>query len=107
MPDGYNHSEPPIATIQPQIDLISQMRVGTKHHLASAEFNQYMDKINITRKLTLASLTITQSELIGVDPYSPDLTDDQKIRIIHECKINPWYFLRVFIRSGPIIRNIE
>lgn len=39
-------------------------------------------------------LKLYDRSLVGVDPHSPDLTEDQVIRIINECLINPWYFLR-------------
>lgn len=39
-------------------------------------------------------LKLYDRSLVGVDPHSPDLTQDQIIRIINECLINPWYFLR-------------
>lgn len=43
-------------------------------------------------------LKIYDRSLIGVDPHDPDLTQDQIIRITHECYINPWYFLRECVR---------
>ena len=43
-------------------------------------------------------LRIFDTGLIGVDPYSPVLPKDMQIRIIIECMINPWYFLREVLR---------
>lgn len=43
-------------------------------------------------------LTLTQPELQGVDPFSDNLTIEQKMRIGMECKINPWYAFRECIR---------
>ena len=43
-------------------------------------------------------LKIYDRSLIGVDPFSVELTQDQVIRITHECYINPWYFLRECVR---------
>ena len=43
-------------------------------------------------------LILYDPSLRGVDPYSPDLTKDQMIRIINECIINPWYYLREVAR---------
>lgn len=37
--------------------------------------------------------------LKGVDPYSPDLTVDQKLAIVQECKVNPAYFLAQVVRE--------
>lgn len=39
-------------------------------------------------------LKLYDPSLKGVDPHSPFLTDDQIVRIINECIINPWYYLR-------------
>jgi len=51
-------------------------------------------------------LTLMQSQLRGVDPYSKDLTLDQKTMIYNECKYNPWYFYREVLRipsgSSPL-----
>lgn len=39
-------------------------------------------------------LALMNPSLEFVDPHSPNLTDRQKLDIIHECSINPWYFYR-------------
>lgn len=46
-------------------------------------------------------LALLQPELQGVDPYSPHLTQEQKIKIGLECKYNPWYFFREVVRLPP------
>jgi len=43
-------------------------------------------------------LKLYDKSLKKVDPHSPFLTDDQIIKIINECMINPWYFLREVAR---------
>lgn len=43
-------------------------------------------------------LTLYDEKLVGVDPYSPDLTEEQKIRIYREIRLNKWYYLREVIR---------
>lgn len=43
-------------------------------------------------------LKLYDTSLQGVDPHSPFLTNDQIIRIINECIINPWYYLREVAR---------
>jgi len=43
-------------------------------------------------------LKLYDTGLRGVDPYSPFLTEEQIMRIINECIINPWYFLREIAR---------
>jgi len=43
-------------------------------------------------------LALHDAELQGVDPFSEDLTQEQKVRIASECRINPWYIIREIIR---------
>lgn len=43
-------------------------------------------------------LRLYDPSLRGVDPYDPDLTEDQVFRIINECIVNPWYYLREVAR---------
>lgn len=43
-------------------------------------------------------LELYDVSLQRVDPYSPYLTDDQIMRIIQECTVNPWYFIREISR---------
>lgn len=43
-------------------------------------------------------LALYQPELVGVDPYSEDLTIEQKTAISLECRYNPWYFFREIAR---------
>lgn len=46
-------------------------------------------------------LQLNNPLLIGVDPYSEDLTEDQKVMIFNECRTNFWYFLREICRLRP------
>lgn len=39
-------------------------------------------------------LQLNNPALIGVDPYDENLTNEQKVMIMHECETNFWYFLR-------------
>lgn len=43
-------------------------------------------------------LSLFDPSLCGVDPYDNNLSLEMKDKIIHECKINPWYFLREVLR---------
>lgn len=47
---------------------------------------------------SLFPLTLLQPQLQGVDPYSPSLTDEQKVMVGIECRYNFWYFLREVVR---------
>lgn len=46
-------------------------------------------------------LSLLQPELVGVDPHSDNLTDEQKASIAMECRYNPWYFFREVVRIPP------
>lgn len=39
-------------------------------------------------------LILLQPELENVDPFSPDLDEATRVKILVECKLNPWYFFR-------------
>lgn len=39
-------------------------------------------------------LSLNNQDLIGVDPYDPNLSDEMKKTVVEECKENLWYFLR-------------
>lgn len=43
-------------------------------------------------------LALVDQSLKGVDPFDPELTEDQMVRIGQECFINPWYFFRECVR---------
>lgn len=48
-------------------------------------------------------LQLNNPLLMGVDPYDPDLTDEQKFMVLQECRENFWYFLREVLHlSGGI-----
>lgn len=51
-------------------------------------------------------LYLSQPDLQGVDPFDPNLTREQQIKIGLECKINPWYYFREVIRI-PISGSIQ
>lgn len=43
-------------------------------------------------------LALYDKSLVGVDPFSDDLTDKQKIAIFREVSINKWYYIREVVR---------
>lgn len=46
-------------------------------------------------------LALIQPELQGVDPHSPNLSQEQKVLIALECRYNPWYYFREVVRLPP------
>lgn len=64
-------------------------------------------KVDMGIKNNKFFLVLLQKDLIGVDPYSKDLTEKQKWMIQQEAKYNPWYVFRELIRiptNGPPLR---
>ena len=51
-------------------------------------------------------LHLFDPSLVGVDPFSPKLTNGQKIAIFKECSMNVWYYMREVVRI-PIDGNPE
>lgn len=49
-------------------------------------------------------LQLNNPLLKGVDPFSEDLTNEQKTMIYEECKSNFWYFLREVCKLKPTIK---
>lgn len=43
-------------------------------------------------------LKLYDEDLVGVDPYDPDLDQEYKLKIIFECRRNFWYFIREVMR---------
>lgn len=50
-------------------------------------------------------LAIHNSNLLNVNPWSDNLTTEEKIAIASECRVNPWYYFREVARipavAGP------
>lgn len=43
-------------------------------------------------------LVLYDTGLAGIDPRDPNLPREMALRVLRECMINPWYFLREIIR---------
>lgn len=43
-------------------------------------------------------LKLYDEDLVGVDPYDPNLSNEYRLKIIMECKKNMWYFVREVMR---------
>lgn len=43
-------------------------------------------------------LVLTQPELQGIDPYDQTLDFMTRMKIVHECEVNPWYLIREVAR---------
>jgi len=39
--------------------------------------------------------TFINKALESLDPWNPNLTKEQKVAILEECKKNPWYFFHI------------
>lgn len=63
-----------------------------------------LEKLNIENRYW--PLALHNPLLKGVDPYSEDLTEEQIVMIVQECKDNFWYFLREVVRI-PVQGSLE
>lgn len=52
-------------------------------------------------------LRLCDTDLVGIDPYSPVLPKDMQVKIFIECLINPWYWLREILRIPVDGKPIE
>lgn len=39
-------------------------------------------------------LALINPDLLNVDPFDPNITRDQAMAVIEECRLNPWYYFR-------------
>ena len=60
------------------------------------KMHKYLESIGVKNNKFM--LMIYDKDLIGVDPYANDLSDDIKRKIMVECKKNIWYYLRNICR---------
>jgi hypothetical protein len=70
------------------------------------EYCALLEKMGI--KNNLVYLALHDRDLVGVDPWDPNLDDEMKIKIARECSVNFWYFLREVFRveqKGSIERT--
>ena len=66
----------------------SFVRLATLFHMMGIKNNNFM-------------LALHNPELVGVDPFSPDLTQEQMAMIVEECIENFWYVIREIIKLPP------
>jgi len=43
-------------------------------------------------------LELKDLSLFGVDPYDPNISRDMAVRVLTECRLNPWYYYREVVR---------
>lgn len=51
-------------------------------------------------------LALHDRRLVGVDPYSPNLTPEQMVQIGMEIRTNPWYFFREIARAPAMAGTV-
>lgn len=60
--------------------------------------NLYNDLYNMGIKNNKFFLKLYDKDLLTIDPYSPILPKDLQLKILLECFINPWYYVREIAR---------
>lgn len=51
-------------------------------------------------------LELKNKDLLNIDPYDPNLSEQMKMAIVQECKQNPWYFFREVLRIEEMDGNL-
>lgn len=77
-------------------------RIGNKYYDTGTSNKSFLQVAKDLKQLGIHNyyfmLEIVDYTLVGVDPYSENLTRDQISRIMMECTRNPWYYLREVCR---------
>lgn len=83
-------------------EYVAKVSKKKKHYDWKTKNKSFLDLYQDLYKLGVKNnkffLRIFDTDLIGVDPYSPVLPKDMQIKIFIECMINPWYWLREVLR---------
>ena len=91
-PDGYKQNMFDFLAIKPYVEM---------HYDFSTKNISFLNMHVLLKKLGVKNnkemLLIFNKDLIGLDPYSPVLTNAQKAAIEQEIRINPWYYFREVI----------
>lgn len=85
------------------------VRIGGRFYDLGTSNKSFLQVAKDLKKLGVKNcyfmLEIKDYTLVNVNPFSidektgkPNLTKDQVSRILTECKVNPWYFLREIVR---------
>ena len=73
----------------------------------STKNSSFLKMMNTLKRLGVKDnkffLALYDETLVGVDPYSGNLTNTQKCSILRECKRNPWYFLREIVDRKSVV----
>lgn len=68
------------------------------------EMSNYLKAIGIKNYRFM--LTLLDPDLANIDPYDPNLTTTQKLKVLVEIRNNMWYFMREVVRvpssGGPV-----
>lgn len=84
-------------------EIVAQRRRHTDGEVLKDEESSALDKLKEAGYVVLKRPPIglfKNKSLYGIDPYDPDLTTMQKLQIVEECKVNPWFFYFVLCRPG-------
>ena len=67
-------------------------------------YSQLLKKMGIENHLF--PLTLLNTNLLGINPWSDKLTESEIIQITTECRLNPWYYFREVVRV-PAVAGAE
>lgn len=46
-------------------------------------------------------LALIDRSLVGVNPFDPEISLENQLKIAAECKLNPWFFFREILKAPP------
>jgi hypothetical protein len=89
----YGGGQPPARSVNQVRRIYSQKTTKNKSFL---DMHHYLKSIGIKNNEFM--LTLIDPDLDGINPHDPNLNFYYKQKIIRECLINYWYFIREVVR---------
>ena len=100
MPMIYGQSPPSFGVMPAQVPKPTPIRriyaQKTTKNKSFLDMHHYLKSIGIKNNEFM--LTLIDPDLDGVDPYDPNLNQLYKQKILRECIVNYWYYLREILR---------
>ena len=91
-PGSYPPQRPPASTHQIK-RIYSQKTTKNKSFL---DMHHYLKSIGVRNNEFM--LTLIDPDLDGINPHDPHLNSFYKQKILRECLVNYWYFIREVVR---------
>lgn len=93
---GYSQSPPPPPPVQQPKRTRTVFIDRTTKNKSFLDISNYLKAIGIKNNSFM--LTIVDPDLIGVNPHDANLSPFYKQKVLRECMVNYWYYLREVVR---------